>query len=172
MTPHQSNRCWKCVLRDYQWIKSSSQRRRHVPDIHLNLISTGKHNDEVYCSTFVNGSWKLSKGSLVVARGNKESSLYLLQAKQRVLPFICDDHCPCCACVTVPQMVCVVFFFLCGAPSSEICVGFLYCLLLWKPCYLISFLRYLLPIILKLVFQQSKPGVSDLQGCLEFAEIS
>lgn len=54
---------------------------RHVPDIRLNLISTGKLDDEGFCNTFDNGQWKLTKGSLVVARGKKESSLYLMHAK-------------------------------------------------------------------------------------------
>ena len=54
---------------------------RHVPDIRLNLISTRKLYDEGFCNTFDNGQWKLTKGSLVVARGKKESSLYLMQAK-------------------------------------------------------------------------------------------
>lgn len=61
----------KLVLRDV----------RHVPDIRMNLISTGKLDDEGYCSTFYDGLWKLSRGSLIVAKGKKESSLYLLQAK-------------------------------------------------------------------------------------------
>ena len=54
---------------------------RHVPDIRLNLISTGKLDDEGYKNQFGNGKWKLSKGSLIVARGNKSSTLYMMQAK-------------------------------------------------------------------------------------------
>lgn len=53
---------------------------RHVPDIRLNLISTGKLDDEGFCSTFYSGQWKLTKGSLVLARGKKHTSLYLLHA--------------------------------------------------------------------------------------------
>ncbi|KAF7113203.1 hypothetical protein RHSIM_RhsimUnG0150200 [Rhododendron simsii] len=54
---------------------------RHVPDIRLNLISAGKLDDEGYKNQFGDGKWKLSKGSLVVARGKKSSTLYLMQAK-------------------------------------------------------------------------------------------
>ena len=54
---------------------------KHIPDIRLNLISAGKLDDEGYCNTFVNGQWKLTKGSMVVARGKKFSTLYILQAK-------------------------------------------------------------------------------------------
>lgn len=30
---------------------------RHIPDIRLNLISTGRLDDEGFCSTFANGLW-------------------------------------------------------------------------------------------------------------------
>ena len=52
---------------------------RHVPDIRLNLISSGKLDDEGYCNTFHSGQWKLTKGNLVLARGKNHTSLYLLQ---------------------------------------------------------------------------------------------
>ena len=54
---------------------------RHVPDIRLNLISTRKLDDEGFKSQFGNENWKLNKGSLIVASGKKNSTLYLLQAK-------------------------------------------------------------------------------------------
>ncbi|KAF7129820.1 hypothetical protein RHSIM_Rhsim10G0014000 [Rhododendron simsii] len=54
---------------------------RHVPDIRLNLISTGKLDDEGYNNHFGNGKWKLTKGSLVVAKGNKTCSLYMMKGK-------------------------------------------------------------------------------------------
>jgi len=53
---------------------------RHVPDMRLNLISVDKLDEEGYCNTFHNGQWKLTKGSLVVARGTKQSKLYVTQA--------------------------------------------------------------------------------------------
>ncbi|KAL3839442.1 hypothetical protein ACJIZ3_024033 [Penstemon smallii] len=53
---------------------------RHAPDIRLNLISAGKLDDEGYCNTFHEGQWKLTKGSLFLARGKKSSSLYFMQA--------------------------------------------------------------------------------------------
>ena len=53
---------------------------RHAPDVRLNLISAGKLDDEAFCNTFSEGQWKLTKGSLVVARGKKSSNLYLMQA--------------------------------------------------------------------------------------------
>ena len=53
---------------------------RHVPDIRLHLISIGRLDDVGCCNIVNEGQWKLTKGSLVVARGKKCSSLYLLQA--------------------------------------------------------------------------------------------
>ena len=44
---------------------------RHVLDIHLNLISTSRLDDERFTNSFGESKWKLTKGSLVVARGNK-----------------------------------------------------------------------------------------------------
>ncbi|CAL9011600.1 unnamed protein product [Prunus brigantina] len=54
---------------------------RHVPDMRLNLISTGLLDDEGYTNVFVEGKWKLSKNSLVLARGKKENTLYMTHAK-------------------------------------------------------------------------------------------
>ena len=54
---------------------------RHVPEIRLNLISTSTLDDEGFHSYFGEGKWKLTMGSLVVARRKKHSSLYLTKAK-------------------------------------------------------------------------------------------
>ncbi|KAJ4728518.1 Retrovirus-related Pol polyprotein from transposon TNT 1-94 [Melia azedarach] len=54
---------------------------KHIPDIRLNLISAGKLDDEGFSSNFSSGQWKLSKGSMTVARGKKYFSLYFMQAK-------------------------------------------------------------------------------------------
>ena len=43
----------------------------HVPDIRLNLISTSRLDDEGFTNSFGESKWKLTKGSLVVARGKK-----------------------------------------------------------------------------------------------------
>ncbi|KAG8368575.1 hypothetical protein BUALT_Bualt15G0059800 [Buddleja alternifolia] len=54
---------------------------RHIPDIRLNIISTSKLDDDGYVSNFGEGKWKLTKGSLITAKGKKKNSLYLMQAK-------------------------------------------------------------------------------------------
>ena len=58
---------------------------KHIPDIRMNLISTGKLDDEGFCNTFRDSKWKLTRGSMVVAKGKKCSSLYLMQT--RVIDF-------------------------------------------------------------------------------------
>ncbi|KAL5863382.1 hypothetical protein ACOSQ3_000896 [Xanthoceras sorbifolium] len=54
---------------------------RHVPDIRLNLISTGILDDDGYSNYFGEGKWKLTKGNLVIAKGKKDTSLYHTEAK-------------------------------------------------------------------------------------------
>ena len=48
---------------------------RHIPDIHFNLISTGRLDDEGYNNKFGEGKWKLTKGSLVAAKCKKARTL-------------------------------------------------------------------------------------------------
>ncbi|KAL4335295.1 hypothetical protein GQ457_07G015400 [Hibiscus cannabinus] len=54
---------------------------RHVPDMRLNLISAGKLDDAGYMNLFGGGKWKLTRNSMIVARGNKQGSLYVTQGK-------------------------------------------------------------------------------------------
>ena len=52
-------------------------KARHVPKLMRNLISIGQLDDEGYTTTFGDGAWKVSKGAMVVARGNKTGTLYM-----------------------------------------------------------------------------------------------
>lgn len=54
---------------------------RHFLDMRLNLISTCKLDDDGYNNQFGKGKWKLTRGSLVVAKGKKMGSLYMAHAK-------------------------------------------------------------------------------------------
>ncbi|KAK8484212.1 hypothetical protein V6N11_029204 [Hibiscus sabdariffa] len=54
---------------------------RHVPNMHLNLISVGKLDDVGYMNLFGGGKWKLTRNNMIVARGNKQGSLYVTQGK-------------------------------------------------------------------------------------------
>lgn len=42
-----------------------------------NLISVGQLDNDGYAINFVTGTWKISKGAMVVARGNKTGTLYM-----------------------------------------------------------------------------------------------
>ena len=58
---------------------------RHVPDIRLNMLSVGKLDDIRHGSYFGDAKWKLTKGSLVVAKGSKHGCLYVTKTK------LCND---------------------------------------------------------------------------------
>ncbi|VFQ71427.1 unnamed protein product [Cuscuta campestris] len=85
---------------------------RHVPDIRLSLISAGLLDDEGYANKFCDGRWKLSRGSLIMARGKKQNSLYVMQARTiedcekkqaNPSPCITIDPAPSLPPVVVPQ---------------------------------------------------------------------
>jgi hypothetical protein len=50
---------------------------KHVPDLSKNLISTGQLASEGCISIFTDKTWKVIKGSLVIAKGEKVGTLYL-----------------------------------------------------------------------------------------------
>jgi hypothetical protein len=54
---------------------------KHVPDIRLNLLSVGKLDDIHHGSYFGDAKWKLTKCSLIVARGSKQGCLYVTKTK-------------------------------------------------------------------------------------------
>jgi hypothetical protein len=49
----------------------------HVPDLIKNTISTGQLESEGCISIFIDKVWKVTKGSLVIAKGEKVRTLYL-----------------------------------------------------------------------------------------------
>ena len=54
---------------------------RHVPDLHLNLMFGIALDKEGFHNYFNNGSWKLTKGTMVIARGEVCCMLYKNQGK-------------------------------------------------------------------------------------------
>jgi hypothetical protein len=50
---------------------------RHVPYLRKNLISTGQLESEGCVSICIDKMWKVIKGSLVIAKGEKVGTLYL-----------------------------------------------------------------------------------------------
>jgi hypothetical protein len=54
---------------------------KHVRDIRLNLICAGLLDGEGYTSTLGDGIWKLTRGSLIMARGKRSLNLYIAHPK-------------------------------------------------------------------------------------------
>ncbi|GKE71302.1 retrovirus-related pol polyprotein from transposon TNT 1-94, partial [Tanacetum coccineum] len=54
---------------------------KHVPDMRLNIISTGLLDEDGYHNSSGNGLWKVTLGSLIVARGKRKSKLYMTHPK-------------------------------------------------------------------------------------------
>ena len=54
---------------------------RYVPKMRFSLIFVGKLDDERYHSHLGEGKWKLTKGSLVFARGKINNTLYNTEAR-------------------------------------------------------------------------------------------
>ena len=50
---------------------------QHVPQLTKSLILTRKLDDEGYNCIYGDNSWKITKGSLVVAKGTKSRTLYM-----------------------------------------------------------------------------------------------
>ena len=49
---------------------------KYIPGPKKNLISVGQLDSTGYAAEFGNGSWKIMKGAMVVARGTKSGTLY------------------------------------------------------------------------------------------------
>ena len=54
---------------------------QHVPDLRLNMIFVHALDLDGYPNSFGDGKWKLTKGSLMVAKGIVYSTLYKTQVK-------------------------------------------------------------------------------------------
>ena len=50
---------------------------RHVADLKKNLISTGQLGSEGCVKTFTDKTWKVTKGALIIEKGEKVGTLYL-----------------------------------------------------------------------------------------------
>ena len=53
------------------------EKVRHIPELRRNLISIGQLDDEGHAILFVGGTWKVTKGARVLARGKKIGALYM-----------------------------------------------------------------------------------------------
>ena len=73
----------KIVGKGKVWIKLNNGSEwllkdvRHIPSMKRNLISTRQLGDSGYLSMFGETWWKITKGSLVIAKGDRVGKLYL-----------------------------------------------------------------------------------------------
>ena len=61
------------------------EKVRHIPDLRRNLISVGQFDDEGYAILFVGGTWKVTKGARVLARGKKTGTLYMTSSPRDII---------------------------------------------------------------------------------------
>ncbi|KAJ9552680.1 hypothetical protein OSB04_016725 [Centaurea solstitialis] len=69
---------------------------KHVPDMRLNVLSAGLLDDEGYNNNFGNERWKLTRGSLIVARGKQNRVSFKSHSpsrKENVLDLVHSDVC-------------------------------------------------------------------------------
>lgn len=69
------------LLKTNIWCKLLLKDVEHVPNMHLNLISIEKLDDEGYHNQFGGEKWKLRKGSLILVKGRKINTLYKTNAR-------------------------------------------------------------------------------------------
>ena len=53
------------------------EKVQHIPDLRRNLIFVRQLDDERHAILFVGGTWKVTKGARVLARGKKTGILYM-----------------------------------------------------------------------------------------------
>ena len=59
------------------WFVWLLEKVQHIPKLRRNLIYVGQLNNEGHAILFVCGTWKVTKGARVLARGNKTGTLYM-----------------------------------------------------------------------------------------------
>ncbi|GKD17679.1 retrovirus-related pol polyprotein from transposon TNT 1-94, partial [Tanacetum coccineum] len=67
------------VLKSYFGTSWTLKDVRYIPSLKRRLISAGQLDEEGYHVGFKDQQWKVTKGSLVVAYGNKRRSLYMVE---------------------------------------------------------------------------------------------
>ena len=67
------------------WSIQLLQKVRHILDLRRNLISVGQLDDEGHAILFVDGTWKVTKGAMVLARGKKTGTLYMISSPRDII---------------------------------------------------------------------------------------
>nr|GEY68875.1 retrovirus-related Pol polyprotein from transposon TNT 1-94 [Tanacetum cinerariifolium] len=88
---------------------------KHVPDMRLNIISTGLLDEDGYHNSSGNGLWKVTLGSLIVAREKRESKLYMthLKISKSIANAVDNDD------MTVPAMPSLSSRMVLTEPAAE-----------------------------------------------------
>ena len=61
------------------------EKVRHSLEFRRNLISVGQFDDEGHAILFVGGTWKVTKGARVLARGKKTGTLYMTSSPRNII---------------------------------------------------------------------------------------
>ncbi|RVW99366.1 Retrovirus-related Pol polyprotein from transposon TNT 1-94 [Vitis vinifera] len=61
------------------------EKVRHIPNLRRNLIYVGQLDDERHAILFVGGTWKVTKGARVLARGKKTGTLYMTSCPRDII---------------------------------------------------------------------------------------
>ena len=61
------------------------EKVRHIPDLRKNLISVGQLDDKGHAILFIGGTWKVTKGVIVLACGKKTDTLYMTSSSRDII---------------------------------------------------------------------------------------
>ena len=67
------------------WSVRLLHKVRHILDLRRNLISVGQLDDEGQAILFVDGTWKVTKGAMVLAHGKKTGTLYMTSSPRDII---------------------------------------------------------------------------------------
>ena len=61
------------------------EKVQHIPDLRRNLIPVGQLDDEGHAILFIGGTWKVTKGAMVLAHGKKTGTLYMTLSSRDII---------------------------------------------------------------------------------------
>ena len=67
------------------WSVRLLHKVRHILDLRRNLIFVGQLDDEGHAILFVDSTWKVTKGAMVLARGKKTGTVYMTSSSRDII---------------------------------------------------------------------------------------
>ena len=61
------------------------EKVQHIPDLRRNLIYVRQLDDKGHAILFIGGTWKVTKGARVLARGKKTGTLYMTSSPRDII---------------------------------------------------------------------------------------